>query len=156
MQLSFCSIFSSSRGVAKLITRRSYQTVALGCYLTDVQVAIYKFIAMHKKYHTDFVRDKGGISVEGLKAVTEKPFLQLVHRPIVDDPDNPSDLQDGARKIAFAFDKFVLWSAVLFASRSVLGTAPVWCPSSWSMITSRRAKARIWMTKSQAKQRVTQ
>ena len=97
---------------------------------------------MHKDYHAKFIYDNGGFSVEALKAVTEKPDLQLVHRPIADDPDNPGELQDYARKISFAFDKFVLWSAVLFASQSALGTARGWCRAFVSMRTSNSNAAR--------------
>ncbi len=97
---------------------------------------------MHKDYHPKFIYDNGGVSVEALKAVTEKPDLQLVHRPIVDDPDHPGELQDHARKIALAFDKFVLWSALLFASQSALGTARGWCQTFASMRTSNSNAAR--------------
>ena len=47
-------------------------------FLLTFQVAIYKFLAMHEKYHLNFIIDNGGNSVAALKAVTGKPDLQLM------------------------------------------------------------------------------
>ena len=59
---------------------------------------------MHEKYHRDFIIDKGGSSVEGLKAVTGKPKLQLKRNTISEEPHL---LVSTAKAVADAYDKFV-------------------------------------------------
>ena len=59
---------------------------------------------MHEKYHRDFIIDKGGSSVEGLKAVTGKPNLKLDRNTI---SEKPHQVVSTAKDVADAFDKFV-------------------------------------------------
>jgi hypothetical protein len=69
------------------------------------QVAIYKFIAMHKSYHANFIFDHGGNSEEALKAVTEKPSLQ--HVSFFYSHGFPGVHLSTAESVALAFDKSV-------------------------------------------------
>jgi len=78
------------------------------------QVAIYKFIAMDKKYHSDFIFNDGGASFEALKAVTEKPELLCASSSFTI-PTDDELLVLTAKRIAYFFDEFVPFYSLGFA-----------------------------------------